>query len=290
MGSAADIRDFLLPDLGKKIGATMNDTETARMVQDINSALHTLLGQQLAEDRSELVRAPQSVTLDVTNGSTAITFSGYASWMLGCTIKIGSTWNRLQKLSSDPSLEQPWLGETTAGAVATVYQDCVNLSYALESVLEPVRLGGARIFPLPNKQVLEEARAMRNGDNNTTNNGEIVQASAQYYLIEDSLSYLEVPATRFQFDTLPTTQQSLQFSAALRAPQITSLSDTRTFLLPGGRDMEILRPVVRNLFRTFPQFIGDVNEVKLDAQQALQKWSAYSNKGPQPGTLEIYGV
>jgi len=284
MGSAADIRDFLLPDLGKKIGATLTTTETARMVHDINSALHTLLGQQLADDRSALVRAPLAVTLDVTSGSTAITFSGFASWMLGCTIKIGSTWNRLQKLSSDPSLEQPWLGETTAGIAATVYQDCVNLDYALESVLEPVRLGGARIFPVPNKQVLDSTRFTRNAS------GDLVEASPQYYLIEDSLSYLQVPATRFQFDTLPTTQQALQFSAALRAPQITGLDDTRTFLLPGGRDVEILHPVVRFLFRTFPQFIGDVGEVRADYTQARQQWSMYSNKGPQPGTLEIYGV
>lgn len=284
MGSAADIRDFLLPDLGKKIGATLTTTETARMVRDINSALHTLLGQQLAEDRSALVRAPLAVTLDVTSGSTAITFSGFASWMLGCTIKIGSAWNRLQKLSSDPSLEQPWLGETTAGIAATVYQDCVNLDYALESVQEPVRLGNARIFPVPNKQVLDATRFTRNAS------GDLVEASPQYYLIEDSLSYLQVPATRFQFDTLPTTQQALQFSAALRAPQITDLADTRTFLLPGGRDVEILHPVVRFLFRTFPQFIGDVGEVRADYTQARQQWSMYSNKGPQPGTLEIYGV
>ena len=284
MGSAADIRDYLLPDLGKKIGATLTTTETARMVRDINSALHTLLGQQLAEDRSALVRAPVDVTLSVTSGSTAITFSSYASWMLGCTIKIGSTWNRLQKLSSDPSLEQPWLGETTAGIAATVYQDCVNLDYALESVQEPVKLGNARIYPVPNKQVLEATRFTRNSS------GDLVEASPLYYLIEDSLSYLQVPATRFQFDTLPTTQQALQFSAALRAPQITDLADTRTFLLPGGRDVEILHPVVRNLFRTFPQFIGDVGEVKTDFQQAMRQWSAYSNKGPQPGTLEIYGI
>lgn len=284
MGSAADIRDFLLPDLGKKIGATMTTTETARMVRDINSALHLLLGQQLAEDRSALVRAPLAVTLDVTSGSTAITFSSYASWMLGCTIKIGSTWNRLQKLSSDPSLEQPWLGDTAAGIAATVYQDCVNLDYALESVQEPVKLGSTRIYPVPNKQRLEDVRATRDSS------GNLVEADPQYYLMEDSLSYLQVPATRFQFDTLPTTQQALQFTACLRAPQITDLADTRTFLLPGGRDVEVLHPAVRYLLRTFPQFIGDVGEVKEDYKQAMQQWSMYSNKGPQPGTLEIYGI
>lgn len=284
MGAAGDIRDFLLPDLGKKVGATLTTTETTRLVRDINSALHSLLGQQLAEDRSALVRAPLAVTLDVTSGSTAITFGAYATWMLGCTIKMGSTWNRLQKLTSDPSLEQPWLGATTAGQAATIYQDCVNLDYALESVQEPVKLGGTRLYPVPNKQRLEDVRAMRNSGNDP------VEASPQYYLMEDSLSYLQVPATRFQLDTLPTEQQALTFTACLRAPQITDLSDTRAFLLPGGRDVEILHPLVRYLFRTFPQFIGDVGEVTRDYQEALQKWRQYSNKGPQPGTLELYGI
>lgn len=283
MGAAADIRDFLLPDLGKKIGATLTDTETFRIVGDINSALHTLLGQQLAEDRAELVRAPLAVTLDVSAGSQTITFADFAAWMLGCTIKIGSTWNRLLKLSSNPSLEQAWLGDTTAGIAATVYQDCVNLDYAIEAPLEPVRLGGTPIYPVPNKQRLEDVRNSRNSTLDP------FAATPNWYLVEDSLSYLATPATRFLFDALPTVQQNLTFTAALRAPQITALNDSRTFLLPGARDVEILRPVVRYLFRTFPQFIGDVGEVTRDYQTAMQKWAGYSNKGPQPGTIDIYG-
>ena len=285
MPSAEELQKYLLPAIGQPVDATLSTTDTALFVQAANAALLELLGQALAEDRSELVRAPASVTLgQVTADSKAITFAGFESWMLGCSIYIGSTWNRIVKPGSSVSLEIPYQGTTASNVAATIYQDVVNLDYALENVEYPITLNGQ--YPLtllPHKTFLEAVKS-RGGDLWTR------QGLPEYALMQDSLTYQGTPATRFLLDALPLQKYTLRFTAKLRAPQITSLSDTTPYFLPGGQDLLILYPVARDYLRQCcAYFILDPKDTQDAANAARQRWAAYTNKGSQPAILDIHG-
>lgn len=276
------MKDLLLPFIGKAVGATLQTTDDKTLMAAVNKALMELLGQRLTKDVSERVRAPVDVTLgQVTADSKTIVFAGYADWMLGCSVKMGSTWNRL---TSGTTLESEFSGDTETDAAATVYQDAVNLDVAVESLMGPVTLDKQWIIQmLPNREALAAVRQGRNFV------GNVPMGQPGYALMVDSLVTGAGPVTRFVFDSAPAAKFTLNFTAALKAPQITAWDDATTFFLPGGRDIEILEPVARWKLSSYPQFIGDRNEAKEEYVAAMQKWESYSNKGVQPGVLEIYG-
>lgn len=286
MPSAADLKTYLLPYIGKNSGSTINATDSAHLMRAANAALLELLGDgtRRAELRRQLVRAPASVTLDnVTANSKTITFTGFDATMLGCSIQIGSTWNRLVKPASTVELEAEYSGDTASSVAATVYYDAIPLDYAIESPLEPVMLND--LYPvtlLPNRSSLEASRLAR------AQAGLLPQGVPLYAVIEDSLSALATPATRFLFDSLPQQSYSLSFKAVLRPPQIGDWSDATPFFLPGGRDVEILHPVARFHLSSYPVFIGERGEALDDYKIAKAKWDAFTNKGSQPGQLSLY--
>jgi hypothetical protein len=282
MPSAADLQKYLLPSIGQPVDATLTDTDTFLLLQAANKGLSELLSQRLTEDRSERVRAPLNVTVGaVTEDSKAITFADFADWMLGCSIRLGSMWNRLVKPGSAVSLELPYDGPSATSVAATVYQDCINLDYTLEGMLPPITL--SQQYPLtllPHKANLDAVKA-RGGDLWTR------QGLPEFGLIEDSLSYQSTPSTRVLLDALPLQKYTLSFTALLKAPQISSFSDPTPFFLPGGNDALILFPVVRDHLRVdHPSFILDAGEVKTAAENARRAWADYNNKGSQPGVLD----
>lgn len=283
MAAALSMKNRLLPFIGKSIGATINETDDTHLMAAVNAALMDLLADRLAENRSELVRAPTSVTLDnVTANSKALTFAGYETWMLGCTIQIGSTWNRLVKPGASVSLESHYSGDTAASVAATVYQDVVNLDYAIDAPMHPVLLDGR--YPLTLVSHAAQLEALRQ-----CIDGNPPRGLPRFALMNDNLSLNATPQTRFVFESLPGQRYTLSFEAALRPTQIAAWDDATPFLLPGGRDVEILAPVARFYLSSYPVFIGDRGEAQQDYGLAKQKWAAYSNKGSQPGELDIHG-
>lgn len=284
MAAAADLKKYLLTFIGQPVDATVSATDEFMLMTAVNQALTLLLGSALMEDRAELVRAPQNVTLGaVTADSKALTFSGFADWMLGCSVLIGTTWNRFVKSGSSLEWESPYEGDTASNVAATVYQDVVNLSYLIDQPQPPVTLNGQYPITLvPNKAVLEAVRQS------------VPQVWAPlglpaYALVRDSLSYQATPATRFEFDKLPLQEYRLKFTARLRAPQITTWEDATTYFLPGARDLDVLYPVARWKLSSYPVFIGDRQEAEKDASTALAGWANFNNKGVQPGILDIHG-
>lgn len=282
MAAAQDLKDLLLPFIGKAVGATLGTTDDKALMAAVNKALMELLGQRLTKDVSELVRAPMAVTIDqVTADSKGITFTGWQDWMLGCSVQMGSTWNRF---ASAAALESEYSGDTEASVAATVYQDAVNLDVAVESLMGPVTLDKQwQIQMVPNREVLAGVRQGRNFV------GNVPMGQPGYALMVDSLVTGAGPVTRFVFDSAPVAKFTLNFTAALKAPQITAWNDSTTFFLPGGRDTEILEPVARWKLSSYPQFIGDRGEAREEYVAAMQKWASYSNKGVQPGVLDLYG-
>lgn len=96
-------------------------------------------------NRAEVVRAPVSLPITVTQDSKAVTFGGYASWMQDCTIIISGdgAQNQLVQDGGTPiCLVKPYNGPS--GTVnATVYHDSIDLGSDVFRIGSPVMLDGA---------------------------------------------------------------------------------------------------------------------------------------------------
>jgi len=280
MSAAADLRDHLMPYLGLPVGATLTQEDNEALLTAVNAALLELLGSgdRRRERRTELVRAPEDVTLGaVTANSKALTFSGYASYMKGCTIKIGDIYNRLVNTNGTVSLEAPYTGSTATNVAATVYFDCISLDSSYESVTVPVLFDGTHTVELvPNLQMLTRMRQTRSGSATPP------EGIPAYGLLEDNLADSVTPSLRLVFDSLPEARGLVSFLAALRPPQISNWNDTTPFFLPGQRDILVLYPVTLFHLRTYPFFLGDAKEVETNYTQAKQSWALFHQKGPLP--------
>ena len=85
------------------------------------------------------LQAPTSVTLTVTQGSTTISsLTTYASWMLGCSIRIAGD-DQDNELQSSTKIAVPYTG-TSGSVTATVYGDCIQLDDTVGRVIAPVTL------------------------------------------------------------------------------------------------------------------------------------------------------
>lgn len=89
-----------------------------------------------------VLRVPTAVTLTVTDGSTTISaLTTYATWQLGCTIRIAGD-DQDNELLTSTLLARPFVG--TGGSVtATVYCDAVTLPVNVGKVVGPMLLGQA---------------------------------------------------------------------------------------------------------------------------------------------------
>lgn len=289
MPAASNLRDHLKPYIGQPADVTLGTEDDAAVMAAANAALMELLGDgtRRKETRTELVRAPAGVTLgQVTADSKAITFAGFDASMTGCSILIGSTWNRLVTTTSGTvSLETPYEGSTASNVSATVYYDCVLLDASLEPIGLPILWNATdEVKLVPNNAVLEAVRRQR------TQAPQPPLGQPWYVLQEDALSVNATPATRLMFDSLPLIKGVLTFNATLRPPQIASWSDTTPYFLGGARDVLVLYPVARFRLSSYPQFIGDRSEAEKDYIAALAKWAAYSGSGNTAGTLDLHGA
>lgn len=115
-------------------------------IDSVLSCLNAAFQQYFKDGPSELresnvganINAPTEVTMDVTNGSMVIAnFSGFASWMIGCTCAITGD-SQQNEITSQTLLARPYEGSTGTGVVCTVYNDAVQLDWTVAEVLNPV--------------------------------------------------------------------------------------------------------------------------------------------------------
>lgn len=284
MATAGDIKKYLMPYIGMPVDQTLSTTDDFVLMVCVNQALADLLGQRLlTQSKVELLRAPVDVTLQVvTKDSKALTFSTYDdSWMDGCSIKIGPEWNRLDKSSGTLTLEAPYSGESGTDVAATVYADSLTLDYTIHGIQGPVKLDDLNDITLvPHRTYLNDLLSKTWG----CQPGQPSRA-----VMIDAIRANTTPGTRFLFDAPPNERHLLRYVAQIRAPHFSNWADTTPYWLPGGLDEQILYPVARLKLSSYPIFIGDRGEAKEDASVAMMQWQAFSNKGPQPGVLDIYG-
>lgn len=288
MAIVQTIRDDLLSMCGLEDVSHGPTILSSRIIGDINRALEQVgesnpsVFYQTRPDQAEVMRGPVNVTVTVTNKSKAITFtSGYdSSWMPGCAISISGdgVLNRIQDEASPsaPALAEPYMG-TTGTTTATVYQDWIMLPTDVRSVMEPVTVDKTIIL-IPS--LSPQDQAVRLIDYNRNYNRQYSNyVMALKKIVGDPYRWwpyaqmvLGTLRAGIMVDSLPPSDRKLCFDAkkTVFAP-VTSLSDTRTSLMPQGKDIEILLPVARWFFSSFQMCSITKESLQGDYQLAMQK-------------------
>ncbi len=273
MPAAASIRDYVLPYAGASESARVPVLTTNRILSDINSVLQQLFSGGQMENKSLLIRAPGTITLDaVTAESTAVTFAGYQSYMQGCTILISgdSRENRLVRSSGTLALESPYLGSTGTNVTAAIHYDCATVDVSIGKIYEPMSLDRKWELEMVDPALIAEVRF-------GLDRRQI--ARPMRAAIESALDSSSTPSRRILFDTLPDAAYMLHFRADVRAPVVTSFADTREFLLPNGLDHSVLKPLVLMAFSSHPSFTGDLGKIAPAAQVAQELWANSRGQG-----------
>lgn len=288
MPAAADVRDDVLGLLGLESIDHAPPGCDARIRADLNAVLQQLYSLNpdtfWSEDqRAEQVRAPTTVTLDVTNGSKEIAFTGFQPWMGGCTIIIAGDDDEnqlVQDRASGVQLMKPYQGTTGTGVTATVYQDVVQLGVDVEQAMAPVMLEGFwELVPVKHerdRQVIDAGSMTMNTNHGLT--GRLYPLSSsrraiqvpRAYLIERHAVFNGPITTRIRFSGLPDQAMVLSYLCKLTGvPRVEGWDDTRKWLVPYGYHESILLPMVRYRFAGWPQFTGSKNDLKPDYDAAL---------------------
>jgi hypothetical protein len=99
---------------------------------------------------SDIVKAPASATLGLTNGSKTVTGFTFEAKYVGSFVQIGDSFYRLGSVSGATyNLAQPWSG-TTGSHAATVYYNAVALpGTSIRVIGEPSLLGVGPLARLP---------------------------------------------------------------------------------------------------------------------------------------------
>lgn len=293
MATAAALRTYLMRYVGVQVAAhlTANPGKDAAVMTAANQALDELFAGRQQQTVSELVEAPQGVTLGaVTAGSKAITFSGFDPAMLGCAIVIPGDpqVNRLVKNDSATlALEKPFLGTTGTNVPAVVYHDVVNLTVRVQSVLGPIVCGGRELVLL---NTPADLLRVRQGSGPGTSINPTEMTAPTYCILRDALTFGQQPLTRVQFDTRPMQQAVLDFTAVLHPPQISAWTDPQPAYLPGNLDETVLKPWALYKLSKDPDFTGDATQAQTAYLEAKAHWDAYKPRAGALETLDLYGM
>ena len=161
MSAAAAIRSHLLPYAGCTSVARLPALTSERMLSDLNAVLQQLYSGGQQENKTALIRGPATVTINnVTTQDTAITFSGFQSYMLGCTIQITGDFreNRLVKSNGTLTLENPYMGSTGTNVSATIHFDCTTVGIEIAKIYEPMSLDKKWPIELRDRALIDQLR------------------------------------------------------------------------------------------------------------------------------------
>jgi hypothetical protein len=259
-----------------------------RIIQDINRGLEHVgesnpnIFYQTRPDQAEVIRPPATVTVTCVQYSKAVTFtSGYVStWMPGCAILINgdSTLNRIEDEASPsaPSLSQPYMG--ASGTVqAVVYHDWISVPVGVRTVMDPVSLDKQTILlPAQGASDLNMGWMNYSMDFDRRYAGLVLALQKQVQLASRYWPYAQMVLGTLRgglmLDTLPGEAHKLVYDAKkLVFAPVTTLADTRTTLMPQGKDVEILLPVVRWFFASYQFCSIPKSELQDDYTLAMTK-------------------
>jgi len=210
------------------------------------------------------IRAPATITLaGLAIGSSATgTITGYASWMLGCTVRIsGEPDTRLLAYAAGVGTLSHQITTTTGTASATVYADCVSLPDEVTVVLAGVCLADKRALAQAsgsNGLAWSASRYEDFGLGAVSHTRGAIGQPRTYFVTASSLAdNLALPTLQIILSPMPDTVELLTFRARLRPASI-SVDDldaanngaaaTKEIPLPAGWDELFLLPFALQRF------------------------------------------
>jgi len=288
MAIVQTIRDDLLSMCGLEDVSHGPPNLEARIIGDINRALQHVgeanvnIFYQTRPDQAEVIRPPATVSVTCVQYSKSVTFnSGYvSSWMPGCAILINgdSTLNRIEDEASPsaPVLAEPFMGASGTYS-ATVYNDWVMMPTGVRQVMDPVSLDKQTILlPAQGASDLNMGWMNYSMDFDRRYAGLVLALQKQVQLASRYWPYAQMVLGTLRgglmLDTLPGEAHKLVYDARkLVFAPVSSLADTRTTLMPEGKDVEILLPVARWFFSSFQFCSVPKTELEPDLSLAMTK-------------------
>ena len=230
------------------------------------------------------LRAPAPVTVQVTAESNALAaFSGYASWMDGCTIRIdGDACDN--EVVDGSTLLRPYVGPTTeAGMVsATVFADCASPGPEVIGIVDPIGTCGSGHLPALLTRVTSRAEFESWWGIATKRTGrpEVCFVETRFFPARSRLGI------RLRVHPMPTESMLLTYGARLNAPVITAADVGATndpgtgFPIPGGWAESVLLPIALQRFTTHPNFAPESAKEEI-ARQAEAARKMMQSAAPQ---------
>jgi len=247
--------------------------------------------------RADLVRAPLTLPITVTNNSKAITFAGFdATWMLDCTIIIAGDASQnmlVRDGSATTTLMKPYLG-TSGTTTAIVYQDSINIAADTFQIGSPVTLDRTwELTPRATARDLQLAQPGNmvgagpfagtgfgaNGYGGLGFSGSTIRTTDKQistpfsFMVARTRSYNTTQNLRVVLSALPDRQYTLYYPAEV-IPFAVNLTDTASpAFLPGRNDEAILVPWLKWNFSDHQNVAMSKAELKpgFDAATAMLK-------------------
>jgi hypothetical protein len=288
MAIVAEITNALLGMAGLEAVSHGPPGLEERIIQDINRGLEHVgesnpnIFYQTRPDQAEVIRPPATVSVTCVQYSKAVTFTGgyVSTWMPGCAILINgdSTLNRIEDEASPsaPALAEPFMGASGTYS-ATVWQDWVMLPAGVRQVMDPVSLDKQTILlPAQGASDLNMGWMNYSMDFDRRYAGLVLALQKQVQLASRYWPYAQMVLGTLRgglmLDTLPGEAHKLVYDARkLVFAPVTTLADTRTTLMPQGKDVEILLPVVRWFFASYQFCSIAKSELQDDYTLAMTK-------------------
>ena len=294
--TAADLASALRADLGivsvgdggAQVEAAILQCLVKTQMQIYSRAPTPWLSEQ---NRAEVIKAPTTVSLTVTQDSKTITFGGYAAWMQECAIVISGDGAQNQLTidgSAAVSLVKPYNGPS--GTVsAIVYHDSIDIGSDVFRVGSPVMLDHAwELAPMDTPRDLQAAQPgqfIGIGPYYTMGYGNMGFSPGLLRTLDKRImrpfafrvarvyGYNSKQTCRLSLSALPDARYTIDYPAQV-VPTITDVTDTaRPEYLPFNHDETIFLPWARWNFATQPHntMTQAVLKVEFDAATAMLK-------------------
>jgi hypothetical protein len=257
-----------IPDSGTYPG------RNAAVRSAMNGALQELFGKGRAWARNDargvLIYAPTTVTIAVTQGSSAGTVTGWQAWMAGCTIVIDgeSNDNQIRNNASSVTLKYP-VREASGTKSAVVYHDSITMADDVLEVIDPIQFDQARLQPIQN--------SLRRGDANdfgfnrtapmiyserraTATAGRPAGFSVETW-VPDAVS---APVVRLQIYPAPSAGGLLDYHATLVPPVVTDISSAGALPIPFHFMESIFLPLVIKRLRGCAFWRSQLNDQQVE--------------------------
>lgn len=267
----------------------LRDGDVDEIVTCINGALQELWDRApVAVCYARLgieLRAPTSVAVGVAYESTAIaSFSAYASWMDGCTIRIDGD-DCDNELVDGNTLLRPYLGKMEGEngmANSTVYADCACPGPEVIGIVDPIGTCGHIYSPALLTRVTSRAEFEKwwGAAKKRIGQPQVCFVETRYF---PSRSRLGI---RIRVDPMPTTAVLLTYGARLNAPVFTAADvgaatdPGTTFPIPAGWEESVLLPLALQRFSAHPNFQPESARDEI-ARQALVARRIMQGAAPQ---------